>query len=109
MAAVAFAFQSPCTGAKKSGGFLWRRSNNSLVPWSGTAHFNLRQALCGLSSANRGWVGFLKHSIFEPGEPQSANALRLFSAVSLAVEKRVPKTTKDQCCESGAYGQQQQD
>jgi hypothetical protein len=32
-----------------------------------------------LASLTRGWVGFLKHSIFEPGEPQSANALWLFA------------------------------
>jgi hypothetical protein len=31
-----------------------------------------------LTSLTRGWVGFLKHSIFEPGEPQGATALRLF-------------------------------
>ncbi|HEX7566871.1 MAG TPA: hypothetical protein VF396_27005 [Bradyrhizobium sp.] len=109
MAAVAVGFQSPCPRRENVCGFLWRRSNNSLVPWSGTAHFNLRQVQRGLSFANRGWVGFLKHSIFEPGEPQRANALRLFAARFLALEERVPETTKDKCCEGRAYGQQQQD
>jgi hypothetical protein len=27
-----------------------------------------------LTTLTRGWVGFLKHSIFEPGEPQNVNA-----------------------------------
>lgn len=87
MAAVAVGFRSLCPRRKNLCGFLWRRSNNSLVPWSGTAHFNLRQVQRGLSFANRGWVGFLKHSIFEPGEPQRANALRLFAASFLSLGK----------------------
>jgi hypothetical protein len=95
MAAEVFGSNHPAPGANTSGGFLWRRSNNSLVPWFGTAHFSLRQGLRGLSSANRGWVGFLKHSIFEPGEPQSAKLCGFLLPVSLALEERVPEATKD--------------
>lgn len=105
MATVAFGFQSRCPKRENVCGVLWRRSNNSLVPWSGTAHFNLHQAVFGLSSANRGWVGFLKHSIFEPGDRRARMLCGFFSAVSLALEKCVPETTKDQCCEDGAYYQ----
>jgi hypothetical protein len=38
----------------------------------GTAYLDLRLAKCGLSWADRGWVGFLRQTIFEPGEPQCA-------------------------------------
>jgi hypothetical protein len=40
----------------------------------GTAHLDLRLAICGLSSLNPGLGRFCTQSIFEPGEPQRENA-----------------------------------
>jgi hypothetical protein len=44
-----------------------------------SAFSGLRRAKFGLSSANRGWVGFTTQSIFEPGEPQRVNACGFFA------------------------------
>jgi hypothetical protein len=57
---------------------VWLRSNNSFVPAVGTAHLDLRLTIRGLSSLNRGWVGFHKQSIFEPGQPQCAMPAAFF-------------------------------
>jgi hypothetical protein len=57
---------------------VWLRSNKTFVPALGTAHFDLRLARCGLSSLNRGWVGFHKQTIFEPGQPQRAMPAAFF-------------------------------
>jgi hypothetical protein len=46
--------------------------------FNGTSHFHLRQALCVFSFADRGWAVH-KQSIFEPGEPQCANACGFFN------------------------------
>ena len=62
----------------------------------------------GFTSVIPGWVGFLRHSIFEPGEPQSENACGFFQPVSLALEKGVPETAKYKDCKSSAYRQQRQ-
>ena len=53
---------------------VWRPSNRTLVPAHGTAHLALRLAISALCSSHRGWVGFTIQSIFEPGQPQRANA-----------------------------------
>jgi hypothetical protein len=57
---------------------VWLRSNKTFVPALGTAYFDLRLARCGLSSLNRGWVGFHKQTIFEPGQPQRAMPAAFF-------------------------------
>jgi hypothetical protein len=44
----------------------------------GTTLFDLRLAICGLSSANRGWVGFLNNHFSNPAS-RSAQRMRLFS------------------------------
>jgi hypothetical protein len=43
----------------------------------GTALLDLRLAICDLSSANRGWVGFISSQFSNPAS-RSAQSLRLF-------------------------------
>ena len=49
----------------------------------GTAHCDLRPAPLSPSANHRGWVGFHKQSIFEPGRPQRYNACGLFTSAPL--------------------------
>jgi hypothetical protein len=65
---------------------VWPCGNNTFVPALGTAHLDLRLAMCGFSSLNRGWVGFHKQSIFEPGEPQCVNACGFFAVLPEATK-----------------------
>ena len=52
----------------------WPHGNKDLVPASEQRISIYVVRNLPLASLTRGWVGFHKHSIFEPGEPQSANA-----------------------------------
>jgi hypothetical protein len=49
-------------------------SNEARISESEPRILDLRLAIYGFSFPHRGWVGILKHSIFEPGEPQCVNA-----------------------------------
>jgi hypothetical protein len=53
---------------------LWHYCNNAFIPGSGTPISIYVRCIVFLNSPNRGWVGFYKQSIFEPGEPQCVNA-----------------------------------
>jgi hypothetical protein len=53
---------------------MWPHSSKTFVPASEPRILVYVGRNVALSSAHRGWVGFLTQSIFEPGEPQRVNA-----------------------------------
>jgi hypothetical protein len=56
---------------------LLRRSNYRFVPASELRNLIYLDRNVVLALLTRGWVGIRKRSIFEPGEPQRANACGL--------------------------------
>jgi hypothetical protein len=45
---------------------VWLRGNKPFVPVAGTAHLDLPREMRGLTSSNRGWVGFIDNPFSNP-------------------------------------------